>query len=131
MNVYKVVRPVDGRLLSSVACEPPFELEYGIGEATYPPEEFPDAWPLAFDDLDDAIRFAARNGGKIYQAEATRTKSVDSLCAIATSASELSTFWSRDDIASRFESYAPAGTVLCSDITLLEEIKPSKLNLIR
>jgi hypothetical protein len=121
--VYKLVHHIGGNLYGSIAVPATsmFHLTYEIGKPTTAPHHTRNAHPFAFDDINMLYKFylmypedqhtrmfEARTSEIVPQTKITQCFDYD-----------MEKFWlgSRTSIHS-----APAGTILCKDITLLREI---------
>ena len=129
MEVYKVVeRTPEDELLSivtSVWGPSEFVMSYAVGAVTLPPSSVPDAWLFAFESLEFARRFIEDLqeedcAAEIYRAGATEVKQPETIAQVG-DVRILRSYW-RSGLHS---SHAvKAGTVLCSDITLIERVWP-------
>ena len=130
MIVYKVVlKTEDGRYVSSTIDKAsPFQLEYKVGQPTYPPEICPMALPMAFRTLSAAIIFAALDGEtddalrtyrKVFLADASEVIHVTKASAHL-DGSHLLDYW-KSGVGPTIE--LGFSSVWCKDITLLGEIE--------
>lgn len=117
-TVYKVVSVIAGRYFSAVTTNHKFLLEYRLNKKTEAPAFYPEAWPIAFSRLEQAIDFinsVDRTQLRIFKAEASATRLCTSLSYY------IENFWKHE---SRSMFTPPVGTLFCKDITLIEELHP-------
>lgn len=127
MEVFKVVRRVADRLVSvSTPYGEVFSLEYGPGVVTYPPADWPMAWPFAFRNEGFARRFYDEEGieGQDWEIWSARASSVrcDSKVSAVLDQEFIEAFWQGTD--TDWWTPSPEGSIACSSIELIRRVWP-------
>jgi len=127
MKVYKVVKKQDG-VLTSICCdaEPKFKRVYEVNETTYPPEKYPDAWLYAFTNFGQAATFLeflqnVECNLVVYEAETDEIKKAEFYAL-----EDYRKFWT-NKLKKGAKFKAPDGHILCSNITLTQEVYDGKV----